>query len=200
MLRKIIKSLIIGTVFVLVFSSIAISYAYWEEPDDYRSQARSYFSIRNYLQGYGDSYGLDDYLTREQMAVFIHRINGEPQISDNVKFTDKNDISGWAYDAIQAGINDGYLSGYPDGSFKPQSFVKANEAVKMVIGAFTDKTDLKFPDGYMNVAEDDNLLYAVSSGENDNITREDVITMLYTSGVTYHKFAGVERISQTGAK
>ena len=200
MLRKSVKSLIIGTVFVLIFSSIATSYAYWEEPDDYRSQARSYFSIRNYLQGYGDSYGLEDYLTREQMAVFIYRINDEPDIKSNVDFTDKSDISGWAYDAIQAGIKEGYLSGYPDGSFKPQAYVKTNEAVKMAIGAFKGASNLKFPDEYMSIAKDDELLYAVSCDENENITREDVITMLYNAGVNYNKFAGVERVSQSAAR
>lgn len=201
MKTKRIKNLAIGVVFILILSFITTSYAYWEAPEDYRNQARSYFSIRKYLQGYDDdSYGLDDYLTREQMAVFIYRINREPDINTTMNFTDKRNISDWAYDAVQAGVDDGYLSGYPDGSFRPQNFVKTNEAVKMVIAAFTDKTDLKFPDGYMKAAKDDSLLYAVSSDENENITREDVITILYTAGVTYHKFGGVERLSLTGKK
>lgn len=200
MFRRKIKTIAAGVACILALNIITTGYAYWEEPDDYRSQARSYFSMRDYLQGYGDSYGLDDYLTREQMATFIYRINKEPEIFASVKFTDKNDISDWAYDAIQAGVDEGYLSGYPDGSFKPQDFVKTNEAVKMALVAFTGKTNLKFPDGYMKVAKNDDLLYAVSSGENEYITREDVITMLYTAGVTYNKFAGVERISESAAR
>lgn len=200
MLRKSIRYWVVGSVFVLIFNIVATGYAYWEEPEEYRDQARSYFSIRNYLQGYGDSYGLEDYLTREQMAVFIYRINDEPDIKSNVDFTDKSDISDWAYDAIQAGIKEGYLSGYPDGSFKPQAYVKTNEAVKMAIGAFKGALNLKFPDEYMNIAKDDELLYAVSSDENENITREDVITMLYTAGINYNKFVGVERVSESAAR
>lgn len=200
MLRKSIRYWVVGGVFVLIFNIVAAGYAYWEEPEAYRDQACLYFSICDYLQGYGDSYGLEDYLTREHVAVFIYRINKEPDIKSDVDFTDKNDISDWAYDAIQAGIKEGYLSGYPDGSFKPQAYVKTNEAVKMAIGAFKGALNLKFPDEYMNIAKDDKLLYAVSSDENENITREDVITMLYTAGIKYNKFIGMERVSQSAAR
>lgn len=47
-----------------------------------------------------------------------------------------SDIQGhWAQDSIQQAINDGWVNGYPDGTFRPEKTITRTEFVKMVLNA-----------------------------------------------------------------
>lgn len=208
MLKKRIKGLTIGIVFIIMFSMISPSYADSQEFEGYRRHAQMHFFYHDYLKGYNDnnsynfedqSFNLDDNLTREQLAVFINRITRDDRDA-NLKFTDSDEISDWALDAIETGVSEGYLSGYPDGSFKPKALIKTNEVIKIAIGAFEGTHDLEFPKGYMDMAKKDGLLYAVSCGENENITREDAVTLLYNAAVAYEVINEVEFITEAAAR
>ena len=55
-----------------------------------------------------------------------------------VDFSDMKETH-WAYNDIQNGIDNGFFSGYPDGSFKPESNVTRAEAIK-VLTTFLGRT------------------------------------------------------------
>ncbi|HAQ39750.1 MAG TPA: hypothetical protein DCM73_02220 [Clostridiales bacterium] len=60
-----------------------------------------------------------------------------------------NDYTGhWAESTIQQWLNKGQISGYPDGTFKPDGKVTRAEFVKMVNGAFnyTETSTIEFSD------------------------------------------------------
>ena len=59
----------------------------------------------------------------------------------------------WAQEAIQKWLDMGYVTGYPDGSFKPEGFVTRAEFVRMVnnLFEFTETAEIAFVD----VVEDD---------------------------------------------
>lgn len=65
----------------------------------------------------------DDYITREQMCVIMNRYIEKAEISLNdaaeKTFTDRDEISVWAVDAVNACARWGVISGMPDGSFCP---------------------------------------------------------------------------------
>lgn len=50
------------------------------------------------------------------------------------------DIKGhWAYDEIEAMVNQGILDGYPDGSFRPNEPVKVDQFIKMLILSYSEQ-------------------------------------------------------------
>jgi hypothetical protein len=86
------------------------------------------------ISGYSDTeFGPDDKITREQMAVMITKA-ANLAAKDNVKtFTDSAKVSAWAEDAVAAASSNGIISGYPDGSFKPQANATRAEAVTVIV-------------------------------------------------------------------
>lgn len=99
--------------------------------------ARDYIAtanLNNIISGYNDeAFGPDDQITREQMAVMVSRAakldtEGAPLI-----FTDKNDISEWAKNAIERITFNKVINGYPDGTFKPKQSTTRAEAATVIV-------------------------------------------------------------------
>jgi len=44
----------------------------------------------------------------------------------------------WAYEAIQTGVERGYIKGFPDGTFRPNDPVTAAQFIKMAFMSLTD--------------------------------------------------------------
>ncbi|MGN0179350.1 MAG: S-layer homology domain-containing protein [Monoglobaceae bacterium] len=106
-----------------------------------------------------------------------------------------NDIDGveWASEAILALADKGIVNGTGDGNFKPNNNVKREEFAKMLIcamqyegrdftdGGFTDvgSNDWFYP--YVNIAYRYKIVNGIGDqlfGAGDNITRQDMVTML----------------------
>ncbi len=86
------------------------------------------------VSGYNENtFGPDDLITREQMAVMIAKT---AEISDTdaaVSFTDSKSISNWAKSAVAASAEYKIILGYPDGTFKPQGKATRAEAVTVIV-------------------------------------------------------------------
>lgn len=86
------------------------------------------------INGVSDvSFGVGEKMTREAFAVAVYRlldINSE----ENTKaaFTDMDQISDWAADAVSALSQKGIINGYEDGNFKPQNILTRAEIVSIV--------------------------------------------------------------------
>jgi len=88
------------------------------------------------IQGYdNDTFGPDDLITREQMAVMVARAFKLASADTELSFWDKNDISSWAVEAIKSCVRDGIINGYPDGSFVPKGYATRAEAAKVIVKA-----------------------------------------------------------------
>ena len=73
------------------------------------------------LGGYGDGrIGPNDFVTREQIAVMLINAAGVSGGADT-GFADNESISPWAREKVSAAAGLGFMNGYEDGSFKPQS-------------------------------------------------------------------------------
>ncbi|MGB4439139.1 MAG: S-layer homology domain-containing protein [Sedimentibacter sp.] len=87
-----------------------------------------------YILGYSaDKFGPNDYITREQAASILARIqylNNNAAGAD--KFNDEDNISSWAKEAVGAASEAGFISGYNDGSFKPSNNLTRAEAITML--------------------------------------------------------------------
>ena len=91
------------------------------------------------VQGYGDgSFGPDDKVTREQIAVMVVRTLDLELIDGETAFADNDSISEWAKEAIVAAAKDAILLGYPDNTFRPQVNATRAEAVTVIVKALGD--------------------------------------------------------------
>lgn len=90
--------------------------------------------------GKGEVFGVDDPVTREQMAVFVYLyakqaglVKGEPNLSKLDAFTDAGDISGYAKEAIAWLVGEGLMAGRGEGKLAPKaSSTRAEVAAFMV--------------------------------------------------------------------
>ena len=90
--------------------------------------------VNGIVSGYNDdSFGPDDLVTREQMAVMIARVAKLHVAVGKLKFIDSDSISSWAREGITAIARNGIMKGYPDNTIKPQGNATRAEAVTVIV-------------------------------------------------------------------
>lgn len=84
----------------------------FEDVDDgkWYSDAISWASETGIINGYGDSFGTNDSLTREQMITILYRLVGEPDVDTSVSGT-----SAWSADAMAWAVETGLIQGNGNG-------------------------------------------------------------------------------------
>lgn len=86
------------------------------------------------MNGYPDGYFLPNRaVTREEIAVMLQRVL-QYEYQGNVRKTSFSDVSEerWSYGEITALIQGGILSGYPDGTFRPEQFLSRGEMAHLL--------------------------------------------------------------------
>lgn len=92
---------------------------------------RGYPLLAEFLPG--RVFKAENYISREELlCVLVRAFNIKTDGEVELKFTDKDQISGWALDDIKAGAEKNIIGGYPDGSFKPQQYISRAEAFTVV--------------------------------------------------------------------
>lgn len=85
------------------------------------------------VSGYDENhFGPDDLITREQMAVMAAKAAKLSAASEETGFIDHALISAWARSDVAAAVNNGFMNGYPDHSFKPQGNATRSEAITVI--------------------------------------------------------------------
>lgn len=85
------------------------------------------------VSGYDENtFGPNDLITREQAAVIIARAAQLEAAAGELNFTDSKAISPWATPGVAAAFKSGFISGYPDGSFRPQGNTTRAEAAVII--------------------------------------------------------------------
>lgn len=108
------------------------------------------YVVRAYKSGVvtgisAEKFGVGEYITRQDMAVMIYRIikNNSAALENAgaLGFTDKNDISEYAREAVAYLRAAGVISGMDDGSFKPMEQSTRAQAANVIYKA------VKFAEG-----------------------------------------------------
>jgi hypothetical protein len=90
-------------------------------------------AVHGIISGYDENtFGPNDLFTREQAAVTIARVAQLETITDELDFTDNKAISSWAKKGIATAFKGGFITGYPDNSFKPQGKTTRAEAAVII--------------------------------------------------------------------
>lgn len=90
----------------------------------------------------------------------------------------------WAAPYIRVAVSNGIVSGYPDGTFKPEDTVTYEEAVTMllrVLGYSDDDFGNSWPSGQIGVADNIDLTDDVDCVVGDTVTRRDAAQLLYNA-------------------
>ena len=90
------------------------------------------------VQGYGDgTFGAEDSITREQLAVMLYRYAKTVGMSTNAagsisSFSDAGQVSGWAEGALQWAVQTGIVTGTTDGRLNPSGTASRAEVAVML--------------------------------------------------------------------
>lgn len=105
--------------------------------DTAKHWAREYISAvveSGIASGYDEhTFGPDDLITREQMAVMTVRAIGLTPAAGETSFADRERISAWAREAVAAAVEQGIMAGYPDHTLRPQANATRAEAVTVIV-------------------------------------------------------------------
>lgn len=97
------------------FSDVPASSAY--------ADGVAWAAARGVVTGYGDGrFGLNDPVTRQQIAAILWRYDGSETVEDDADFTDASAISGYAVQAVNWAAANGIIAGRSDGSFDPAGY------------------------------------------------------------------------------
>jgi hypothetical protein len=84
------------------------------------------------VKGYPDgTFRPDQLIKRDEIAAIIARAKSLPALTDKATFSDVN-AGQWAFGVIEACASAGILSGYPDGTFRPEIEATRAEACAVI--------------------------------------------------------------------
>jgi|GEM_PF-582880 len=150
------------------------------------------------ITGYGDqTVRPNAVVNRQEFVVMLMRaLQPKLQATHAAQFTDGEEISSWAQDAIAVAMEMGIVNGYSDGSFRPQAEITRAEMVTLIVKALKLSGSTEDGDETAFADDDDIPIWAKSSitiavqhgivkGKGNNLfdpnataTRAEAITML----------------------
>ncbi|MDQ0274979.1 hypothetical protein J2S72_001003 [Peptoniphilus koenoeneniae] len=150
------------------------------------------------LKGYGDNRFLpDNKIKRSEFVSILNESFGFHKKA-NVKFNDV-EVGSWYYEGISIAVGENYISGYPDGSFRPNANITRAETAMLLYKIFTNENseelNNKEEENKVDLKEDvpswakDAIKFVISKGYmkgypdgtfkvNNSITRAEVCSII----------------------
>ena len=107
------------------------------------TEAIRWAASQGIVGGYGDgTFGPNDPITREQLAVMLWRYSGSPAATNKeLHFNDESEISGFALEALRWAVESGILNGYGDGRLGPQGQATRAQVAQMLKNFIENRDD-----------------------------------------------------------
>src|SRR5699024_12740365 len=98
------------------------------------ADAVNWAAANGYVTGYDNgSFGPEDSLTREQLAVILYRYAGSPEPTGSLDgFTDAASTSDYAVDALRWAVGEGLLTGKDGGRLDPAGTASRAELAQIL--------------------------------------------------------------------
>lgn len=115
-----------GVDYLLDFSDVA--------GEAWYTEAIRWAASQGIVGGYGNgTFGPNDPITREQLAVMLWRYSGSPAATNKeLHFADADEISPFALEAMYWAVENGILNGYGDGRLGPQGQATRAQVAQML--------------------------------------------------------------------
>lgn len=96
--------------------------------------AVAWAASKGIISGYNDGrFGSNDNITREQVTVMLWRYAGSPAAKNQeLSFSDTDETSEWAADALRWAVENDILHGYNDGRLDPKGFITRAETAQIL--------------------------------------------------------------------
>jgi hypothetical protein len=103
--------------------------------DSWYGDAVAWAASEGYILGHENgTFAPSEAITREQLATILWRYVGSPQVSQrSLDFTDADQASSYAVEALLWANEIGILKGYPNGSLNPKGYATRAEAAHIVM-------------------------------------------------------------------
>lgn len=113
----------------------AASAGFSDVGDSWYTEAVNWAVSQSIISGYGDgSFGPNDEITREQLAIMLYRYAGSPTVSSSgLPFVDADEVSGYAQQAIAWASANGIMSGKSGGVLDPKGGATRAEVAQMLL-------------------------------------------------------------------
>lgn len=104
-------------------------------PGQWYTPAITWAARNGIVTGYGDgTFGPNDNITREQFAAILWRCMGSPDAAGKeLPFTDAEQASGYALEALYWAAENGVINGYSDGQLNPGGLTTRAQAAQMLM-------------------------------------------------------------------
>ena len=157
------------------------------------AEAVQWASDNGYIYGYGDSrFGVNDNVTRAQLATIFHRAAGTPAASGTSRFSDA-EAGAYYINALSWAETAGLIAGYPDGRFGVGDPVTRQQVATILwrwagspAASAENYSDKNAISAYAQTAVDwsrsNGIIAARSDGRfapTDNATRGEIVSALY---------------------
>ncbi|NLK97163.1 MAG: S-layer homology domain-containing protein [Epulopiscium sp.] len=171
--------------FVIVLSVVSFKPSF--AATDSQIQAGNKLRTLKILAGYEDgSLRLDNHITRAEIATILVRVLGYENTiivgMEEQKFKDVKD-SHWASSNIKKAAKLGLITGYPDGSFKPNQDITYAEITAMMVRITKQDKNLEgvWPYNYINKGRQLGIVQEENINFNQKVTRGTVAELLWNT-------------------
>ncbi len=152
------------------------------------SQVKNLLSMLNIMVGDSDgNFYPDNAVTRAEFTkVAIMASSYSTAVPENSTTAPFGDVpyTFWAAPYITLGVDNNLLTGYPDSTFRPENPVLLEEAVTVCLKllGYTEQDYGKvWPSGPISLARSKDLLENVDKSSGENLTRRDVMYLIYNT-------------------
>ncbi|MBR6811971.1 MAG: S-layer homology domain-containing protein [Oscillospiraceae bacterium] len=189
---KRVLALCLAMCMILCLSATAASVEFTDRGDIFNSEEASMLTSLGIIQGFPDGkFRPNDWVTRAQLAKMIYYMqNGVMDKSEDLSASytgsDFSDVQGhWASGYIYYCARKGIISGYTDGTFKPDKNVSATEAAKMLLVSIGYDEDRYIGSQWLANTHFDAAVAGITNGYNDHMTatlnRDNAALFIYNT-------------------
>ena len=146
--------------------------AFSDVKDSWYARAVNWAAANGIVSGYGDGrFGVNDNITREDLAAILWRYAGRPTASPSQDFSDESSIAGYASTAVDWARANGIISGKGNNRFDPKGSATRAEAATIMRNYLTMNTqpespaDISFGNEYIRGFQFDNVLHDQNEGD-----------------------------------
>lgn len=119
-------------VFTLLISSVPFSFAATDTKGHWAEKSIQALEKNGVITGYTDgTYKPERAVTRAEFVSILNRLTGISPVTESTSFTDV-EMNAWYAGHVAAAVKKGYITGYPDHTFKPNHSISREEAATMM--------------------------------------------------------------------